>query len=159
KGLTDEQMGAIREQNPTLFPAKEKPAPTAGREQEQTAPEVKPQTREEKPETRAPEPNNPESYNFAGLTGNEGVGEDLSSPKDSKPAETAARTPDPNNPETFNFAGITGNEGTAGTETQQPSKAQEALNKRKAARTPEQEAKHQEVKKARRILMAQGRLK
>ncbi|MFR2533133.1 MAG: hypothetical protein ACLS9L_06010, partial [Alphaproteobacteria bacterium] len=33
------------------------------------------------------------------------------------------------------------------------------LNKRKAARTPEQEAKHQEVKKARRILMAQGRLK
>lgn len=124
KGLTDEQMGAIREQNPTLFPAKEKPAPTAGREQEQTAPEVKPQTREEKPETRAPEPNNPESYNFAGLTGNEGVGEDLSSPKDSKPAETAARTPDPNNPETFNFAGITGNEGTAGTETQQPSKTE-----------------------------------
>ena len=96
---------------------------------------------------------------FRSLTGNEGVGEDLSSPKDSKPAETAARTPDPNNPETFNFAGITGNEGTAGTETQQPSKAQEALNKRKAARTPEQEAKHQEVKKARRILMAQGRLK
>uniref|UniRef100_UPI00402893A8 hypothetical protein n=1 Tax=Candidatus Scatocola faecipullorum TaxID=2840917 RepID=UPI00402893A8 len=120
KGLTDEQMGAIREQNPTLFPAKEKPAPTAGREQEQTAPEVKPQTREEKPETRAPEPNNPESYDFTK---------------------------------------ITGNEGTAGTETQQPSKAQEALNKRKAARTPEQEAKHQEAKKARRILMAQGRLK
>lgn len=120
KGITAEQMGAIREQNPTLFPAKEKPAPTAGREQEQTAPEVKPQTKEEKPETRTPEPNNPESYNLAG---------------------------------------ITGNEGTAGTETQQPSKAQEALNKRKAARTPEQEAKHQEVKKARRILMAQGRLK
>ena len=61
---------------------------------------------------------------FAGLTGNEGVGEDLSSPKDNKPAETAARTPDPNNPETFNFAGITGNEGTAGTETQQPSKTE-----------------------------------
>ena len=80
-------------------------------------------------------------------------------PNTQKPAENTAQTPDPNNPESFNFAALTGNEGVSGMDENKGNKAQEALAARRKARTPEEIEKIKQMKKARQVLMAQGRLR
>lgn len=80
-------------------------------------------------------------------------------PNTQKPAENTAQTPDPNNPESFNFAALTGNEGVSGMDENKGNKAQEALAARRQNRTPEEIAKRKEMREARKVLMAQGRLR
>lgn len=80
-------------------------------------------------------------------------------PNTQKPSENTAQTPDPNNPESFNFAALTGNEGVSGMDENKGNKAQEALAARRQNRTPEEIAKRKEMREARKVLMAQGRLR
>ena len=80
-------------------------------------------------------------------------------PNTQKPAENTAQTPDPNNPESFNFAALTGHEGVSGMDENKGNKAQEALAARRQNRTPEEIAKRKEMREARKVLMAQGRLR
>ncbi len=80
-------------------------------------------------------------------------------PNTQKPAENTAQTPDPNNPDSFNFAGITGGEAVSAAESGEENKAKEALAARRKARTPEEIEKIKQMKKARQVLMAQGRLR
>ena len=102
KGITAEQMGAIRESNPNLFPPKEteQSAPQATAEKPREAEQPAPQATAEKPreETRAPDPNNPESFNFAGITGNEGASTESMDMSQSQTADKPAPQATPDKP-------------------------------------------------------------
>ncbi len=132
KGISPEQMEVIRQQNPNLFPPKE---------QDQThKPMDNTQDNTQKPAENTQQPNTQQ-------------------PNTQKPAENTAHTPDPNNPDSFNFAGITGGEAVSAAESGEENKAKEALAARRKARTPEEIEKIKQMKKARQVLMAQGRLR
>ena len=74
KGITPEQMEVIRQQNPNLFPPKEQDNTQKPSENTQQPNTQQPNTQKPAENTaQTPDPNNPESFNFAALTGNEGV--------------------------------------------------------------------------------------
>ena len=54
---------------------------------------------------------------------------------------------------------MTGNEGVSGMDENQGNKAKDALETKRQNRTPEEIAKRNEARKARKVLMAQGRLR
>jgi len=100
KGITPEQMAAIREQNKELFPSKEQenqsPNQSADKSKEQPAQENTEKAEQPAPkkeETRAPDPNNSESFNFAGITGNEGVSAESEAINHSQTADKSAAQP------------------------------------------------------------------